>query len=858
MAKTLLVTNANTPTSPLAQAKATALASCEFCEKSGLAILPVRAAVMRPDSGAPRLPVALLPVDAGDGKKLPLEGPAAAYTARTLRSGYLYVYDERGTWGKYWITPQGYLMKVAIGGLMNAAYTVGREPCDKTGHKEIAACITVNDPDNAKRIWVAFSDAEWTARVLKLHQDEAYRQRHMRVFDVKAWMGTHKGPHAQALDTVASVVAEYAPKTRVERFAFSPYPFNSRASTKDSLLHAASTLGPQPAAVLILDDPVGIASEIGSRAVAAHKAFMALDDRSRKLNVSTAILGLQSAVSERSELNEIAAGDELQEDSHLVPDGLGGMTYIANPPRLPEPTAADLRAASSTSWTKYSHDYHEISRANWQSEFDGEYSQFVEQTLRPLAVSHVAWMSSSQMLNYLDCTHDDTSPETGLVYTRVLTSCVQGTEQFKPCADLYAKFLNGVISDDSNLLLRGILLNLKTHRRKLAEELKPDVTWAAIGWDGLFGAFNNSIDGVAKQAPEVLGQFLSSIGGSITQVLQSAVDGPVRHALVACAVASGRPVVPVQLTGSYKAYRASLIGQLLRTSGVKKMSRNAIQREVSLALRRLQIRGEPMNATVSSKFLVMIDEETIKGMPKGLTKNEQAKWLAGSIRSADEIENLNLSAWREQIDVPGMAARAGKAIPFVGNLLAGLFQWAAYQKVSRDLAGSMKDERLENQYRLGSAVIAMGATVADTISKAAGAMAETTLFKGRAVFLEATELGLRIVSNVLGIVAAGINAFWDGKNAIEAFHQKNFALTAALGVSAMSGAVAAGLIVAGSVGWAIVVTVIFIGSDIIATFLQVNNIEKWLKRCYWGSLDAKDRYQNAEVEMSELSVATGS
>jgi hypothetical protein len=254
----------------------------------------------------------------------------------------------------------------------------------------------------------------------------------------------------------------------------------------------------------------------------------------------------------------------------------------------------------------------------------------------------------------------------------------------------------------------------------------------------------------------------------------------------------------------------------------------------------------------------MIDEETIKGMPKGLTKNEQAKWLAGSIRSADEIENLNLSAWREQIDVPGMAARAGKAIPFVGNLLAGLFQWAAYQKVSRDLAGSMKDERLENQYRLGSAVIAMGATVADTISKAAGAMAETTLFKGRAVFLEATELGLRIVSNVLGIVAAGINAFWDGKNAIEAFHQKNFALTAALGVSAMSGAVAAGLIVAGSVGWAIVVTVIFIGSDIIATFLQVNNIEKWLKRCYWGSLDAKDRYQNAEVEMSELSVATGS
>ncbi|HEY4311290.1 MAG TPA: hypothetical protein VGN12_17710, partial [Pirellulales bacterium] len=370
--------------------------------------------------------------------------------------------------------------------------------------------------------------------------------------------------------------------------------------------------------------------------------------------------------------------------------------------------------------------------------------------------------------------------------------------------------------------------------------------------------FNNSIDGVAKQAPEVLGQFLSSIGGSITQVLQSAVDGPVSHALVACAVASGRPVVPVRLTGSYKAYRASLIGQLLKTSGVKKMSRNAIQREVSLALRRLQILGEPMNATVSSKFLVMIDEETIKGMPKGLTKNEQAKWLAGSIRSADEIENLNLSAWRERIDVPGMAARAGKAIPFVGNLLAGLFQLAAYRKVSRDLAGSMKDEKIENQYRLGSAAIAIGATIADIISQAAGAMAETTLFMGRAVFLKIVEQIMDATAKRAGVISAGMNSFWDGKNSIEAFREKNFALGTDLGVSAISGAVAAGLIAAGSGDWAIVATFVLIGSGIVAPFLHDNNIDKWLKRCYWGILDAKDCYQNAEIEMSELSVATKS
>jgi len=264
------------------------------------------------------------------------------------------------------------------------------------------------------------------------------------------------------------------------------------------------------------------------------------------------------------------------------------------------------------------------------------------------------------------------------------------------------------MSDDKNIVLRGIVLNLKNTRKDLAQSLTPNVTWESIGWDGLFGAFNNAIDGVEKQAHDELTRLLTSLGGSIARILQSTVDGPVRHGLVALGVVSGRTVAPVSLTGSYKAYRASLIRQLLKTSGVKKIGENAMQREVSLALRRLQLRGEPMKATVSSTFLVMIDEEMIKAMPEGLKKSEQAKWLAGAIRSADQIDKLNLSAWRERIDIPGLNAKAVKAAPLIGNVVAGLFQWAAYQKVSQDLAGSMSHEKREIQDRLASAVLAIG------------------------------------------------------------------------------------------------------------------------------------------------------
>ncbi|MGU7837963.1 T6SS effector BTH_I2691 family protein [Burkholderia sp. AW33-5] len=850
------MTNASSSLTALARAKAAALDDCEFCEKKGLAILPVRAAIMHPDSGGPMLPADLLPADGDGGKKIPLRG-SAAYTGRTLRNGFLYVYDERGMWEKYWITPFGYLMKVPVGVPLNGAYVEGREPCNKTGHREIAACITVKEPKSAGRIWVGYSVAEWTPRVLQLNQDEAYRSRHMRVFDVKKWMESRKAPHARSLDNVASIVAEYSTKSKVETFAFSPYGFNSRASTTDGLLHAATSLGPKPGAVLIIDDPAGIAAEIGARAIELHGGFMAVADRSRKLSVSTAILSLQAAVTDRAEMNEIAAGDELEQDGHYVPDGVGRMIYVANPPKLPDATPADLSRVSSKSWKKYEVDYDEPARAQWQNEFNQEYGRFSERTLHPLAVSHVQWMTSSQMRNHLDCTHDSASAEVGLVYARVLTACIQGTEQFKPCARLYERWLNGVISDDKNLVLRGIVLNLESNKKIFSESLKPDVMWKTVGWDSLIQAFNNSIDGVAKHAPEVIGKLLASLGGSITQALQSAVDGPVRQALVACGVVSGRPVVPVELTGSYKAYRASLIRQLLKSSGIKKASENAIQREVSLALRRLQIRGEPMSTVVRSKFLVMIDEEAIKGMPKGLSKSEQAKWLANSLHSAEEIERLNLSAWRERINVPQRVATAGKAIPFIGNMLAGLFQWAAYQKVSIDLAGSLKGDKLESQFRLGSAVIALGSTVADTIARAAGNLVETTLLKGRAAVLGMAETLLRGASKVLGIVAAGINAYWDGKNAVEAIQQRNYPLGVALGVSALSGVVAAALLVAGSVIGTIVATLIFISSSVIATFLQDDKIDKWLKRCYWGALDRKDRYKNLEEELDELKMATG-
>jgi len=828
---------------------ATALGSCEFCEKSGLAILPVRAAIMRPDSGAPVLPAALQPVEV-DGGRLPLDGPAAAYTGRTLRSGFLYVYDERDTWEKYWITEFGYLMKTPVGVPMDASYMVGREPCDKTGHKEIAACITVKEPKKASRIWVAFSNAEWTPHVLQLHQEEAYRKRHMRVFNVAAWMDSHEAEYAQSLDTVASVVAEYAPKTKVETFSFSLQTFRSRASTKDILLHSAASLGPGPGVLLMIDDPVGIASEIGTRLADANNAFMAKDERYRKSAVSSGILAIQGAVINRAQLDEIQASDDLPFEMQLAGQGI----YAEN---FPAVDAADLQKAADINWEKYQKDYDEPARSQWQSEFNTEYSQFQKQTLLPLAKSHTAWMASTRMSNFFACTHDDQSADAGLVYTRTLTLCVQGTEQYEPCANQYLQWLTGTFSDEKNLLLRAMVLNIESYRKKMIESLKPDIPWRALGWDSLFASFNLAI-GHQEQTPEVLGKLIFSISGSIARMLQQSADGPVVQGAVALGVASGHPVMPVEMSGRYGDFRTQLIRQLMSASGATKLSGNAMQREVSLALRRLQILGEPMNANVSSKFLVLIDEKMIKNIPEGLPKEELPKWLARSITTPKDMERLDLQA------LARVGATAGKTLPIVGNAIAALFQIAAYNQVSKDLADSLSVDLSENKWRLFSGKLALGATAADTLSKAADALAETTLLSGRAATLKFAASILEVSGKFVGFVGAAIGAVWDAHNTFKAIHQKNYPLVVTLGVSAASGAATSALLMADGlfftatpVGWVIAAISIFIAAGIVTPFLQDNNIDEWLKRCYWGMLGKKERYQNADVEMRDLITVMG-
>ena len=81
-------------------------------------------------------------------------------------------------------------------------------------------------------------------------------------------------------------------------------------------------------------------------------------------------------------------------------------------------------------------------------------------------------------------------------------------------------------------------------------------------------------------------------------------------------------------------------------------------------MRALLTCGMKLEGTDKKRFLVMVDPEQVSGMPRGMTQQENANWLARSIRTPEQVEDLNLSRWRTQVSNPAGGMIRG-SVPFI-------------------------------------------------------------------------------------------------------------------------------------------------------------------------------------------------
>lgn len=184
--------------------------NCPNCNKSGLAILPVRYAVV------PQTIDAALPAPLGN-KVADVKLTQYKYALRTLREGYLYVFHEkhpRGsqiTWEVYSVSEAGTLWKQLS---PEAMKPVNEEPaCSRDGHNLPASVITIESPEKCKRVWIAFSEHRWSKETFDdFAKDAKMRDRRMQTFLPATWVAAGGYRHGlPATRANIEQVLEYKP-----------------------------------------------------------------------------------------------------------------------------------------------------------------------------------------------------------------------------------------------------------------------------------------------------------------------------------------------------------------------------------------------------------------------------------------------------------------------------------------------------------------------------------------------------------------------------------------------------------------------------------------------------------------------
>ncbi|MBT9567957.1 MAG: hypothetical protein IV085_06635 [Thiobacillus sp.] len=832
---------------------------CEFCDKRGLPVLPVRYAIAPKTAGAPSTRA----LDA-DGKAIVGLGSHAHYTRRLLRNGYLYVYDEaRKRWEGYFITNSAHFMRFQVGKPVPSVYTADKQPCDRAGHQEVAGMITIPDPKNATQVWFDFSDVEWTAAVLKKHQDAAYRKKHMQVLDVKKALAHAKQPNVHALKELSGKVAEYAcdpAKARTaDGFKDAVFPFNARKPQLEETLAAANALRKDAGIILSLHDPVGVAVELSTAMSQRYDQFIHQSHLKHPLAVSDTIAALRKTIAHQAELWEI---DETRHRAkHMLP-GNAGLFFPTEFDGLeegtPHITAAQLKAAADSSWKKYLKKYDEPKRVAFQKDFDAKLQAFDASHVAPLAQAHAAWMKSLHMAVYFECNYDPADADSGAAYTTTLTLCIGATQDKTACFDVYADWLAGSLTDKTNLLLRGLILNQDEVANIIASGSANVTNPKLLPWEAMIGNVGKMVGHVIEGKPDLLGKLIVATLGAIGQLAKRfAPSGSLPHALVAAGVISKTPIVRLEFTGNLKGFQEYLIRELMREQvrlgGKMKTSygmKAAIKREIRLH----EIKGGKLDGTRSKYFLVAVDLDVIKGVPKNAGQRAQSAALAKAIANINDLEALELGRWRAAVARGTTVSKTAAPFAFAG--LGAVLQIVALTALSEevDKATQKKEGVAEAQWRMGAGVAALVGTAADTLGTALEKMPATRLKYG-SKFIEYASAGLKGLGRGLGVAGAVIVAVFDFGKSWDAKQKGQKGLAIAYFTSAIlgvGGTVLMFMSFASATGIGLFLVLLAIGLSFAIDYIRDNPIQEWLEAGYFKN----KTFKTAEEELNKLKAVT--
>lgn len=660
---------------------------CKFCQRYGLPVLPVRPAIMEKGDRLPTLPGSItVPVTAEGG---------ADYTARLLRQGFLYIWAERSQrWLHYYITGDGYFYPLPEDGVVPPRVESGDiKPCI-TQSDELTTASLVTLPVKPAGIlngvyWFAWSEESWTPLVRKQHEDAAWQRQYMQKFDMDAWLTNHSGQQALPFSQLVDCVAEYSSVLRNSTLkAWTPSPLKavSNYSAAD-LQQAADNLNAGNGAILMLSDPVGVATEIS--ALARYRMQQAIATNpvlSRGIALQTMLGSVELSMRNHFYLSA-EAGDEKYERQMRY----GGDTPAG--PRFPAPDMADRMHVLNEASRKDRID--EAWQTGYEKYIDRAKTQAFNQTLKdwlteydnssviPITRMYLAWLQGPVMTNYFVQHFDPTCAHSGGRYIQTVTKVLAGMNDKGGVITHIDQQLNQAPLTPENFLQRAAFFNHDGWIAEVNAQLKssgPD-WWLGISWDRL-----------ADGAKEYSGSYASAILTGLEKLsmlwsdtMMKSVDlmvkgTPVRFAIGILAM-QGKAFSAVSVVPGTK----NFVGAMTRgMAGMLDMSARS-GGQLYTAMRKLTdrlVKELPERSLEKISLPRIIDVQEAKALAALPVKERLAK-LGTAMLTEDELarmlfpKSLGSSVAQMQGMSSGSLATgiAANGMKFGGTVFSAYFQW---------------------------------------------------------------------------------------------------------------------------------------------------------------------------------------
>lgn len=840
---------------------------CETCAKEGLPLLLTRYALMPGETGAPRLSGTL---DDPALHLVPL-GQGAHYGLRLLRSGYVYVYDEaRKHFDEYFVTADGFLSKMPprIWALKQQHTPATEFRCARNGSAPMAGVITIRNPKHATRVWIAFSNAEWTKALFDQHQDAAHRARHMRCITING------GKVVPQLGTAPiEQLQQHVPEFKMEQiraskaFAkFSPHPYNGRQHSTEALLQAVQQARPQGgAAIVALHDPTALLQEIAGLMELRKNTFINHDSVVKPRFAASTIASLEHSVREQAKLEEMAAAERVATDM-TVNGGVANLlpSYQAMVAKTAQVTPAQLSKVANEKWAQYTHDRTGKPRFDaqggraWLKDYNAQLQKLDAEHIAPLARAHVAWLKHPCMVSHMACNFDSADKGSGAAYTATVAQTLRLTIDKQPSYDQYKQWLQaGDVNAAQNLVMRALCFN----QEQLIEQIKKaDLTLLdgrAFPSDMLVGFTKDFMEKMPSGAQAGMADLLQSVGGALFSNLDHTMKGgPAARALASVAAVAGVQFTTVEVKGNRGKFVQHMMRSLMQIDPNLSVKPNELGRAVAAQLRLMEAEGMAVNKADKRRWLVVLDRSAAQQTAQQALRNGQngdalAEALSKSMRSADDLPSLKAEAFKG--GVSGSAFGAGAAF------MTGLVQSYNFVKLVSDYTDGMKHEKDEALKRLRTGAVAILGTFGEATGLALQAMQEARL--RNALGLKASKVPevLRVGGRVLGLGAGLVMAGLDLMKSFEEEEKGDFGLSRAyLASFGLGFGLSIAFFVSSHIpfiGW------IVVGLAVIALFVLTawieknkdNQVQEWLMRCHFGT--HADKYKTEAEEASELQKA---